>query len=336
MEEQNLTLPLAETRRLTRRSAGRIGWALALYMGLTSLVQILLAALFTAFWPAVTEQGWYVWALSYLPQLVIALPAAWAVLKKGQTAPAEKSSLGALRWLRLLVIGEAMMYAGNLVSTGLTALLEGLTGASAANAVEEIVTGSDLWATLLFAVILAPLTEELLFRRLIAERLRPYGDKTALLLSAALFALMHASLYQFVYAFLLGLVLGYAYLRTGRLRASLGIHMGLNFLGSVLPMLLMQGMERLGLSLEALEDMDTQALIDCAAENPAPILLFGAYALVLLALVATGVVLLAVYAREIRLESPTRIPEKKTALVLNWGVLVFALLSLLLTAASFL
>ena len=85
-----------------------------------------------------------------------------------------------------------------------------------------------------FLTIISPLVEEYVFRRCLIDRLRPYGEFTALILSALLFALFHANFSQFFYALLLGLVFGGVYLKTGKLRYSMTLHMIINFMGSVL------------------------------------------------------------------------------------------------------
>ena len=61
----------------------------------------------------------------------------------------------------------------------------------------------------LYASILAPVWEELLFRGYILRTLRPYGKRFAILSSAVLFGLFHGNLLQTPYALLMGLVLGY-------------------------------------------------------------------------------------------------------------------------------
>ena len=86
--------------------------------------------------------------------------------------------------------------------------------------------------------LLGPLCEELLFRGLVAGRLARYGQAPGAFVSALLFALYHANLEQFFYAFLLGLLLAYVYYRTGLLRVSVALHMVLNFFGAVVSLLL--------------------------------------------------------------------------------------------------
>ena len=49
-----------------------------------------------------------------------------------------------------------------------------------------------------------------------------------------MFGLFHLNLFQFFYAFGLGLMFGYVYMRTSQLRYSIVMHMIINFNGSVL------------------------------------------------------------------------------------------------------
>lgn len=84
-------------------------------------------------------------------------------------------------------------------SFGLT-MMEGL---------EAMSLGTDSFEMFLYASILAPITEEILFRGLIQRTLLPYGKKFAIFCSAFAFGLYHGNLLQSPYAFLVGLVLGY-------------------------------------------------------------------------------------------------------------------------------
>ena len=61
----------------------------------------------------------------------------------------------------------------------------------------------------LYISFLAPLAEELLFRGLILRTLEPAGKQFAIVVSAALFALLHGNIIQLPFAFLTGLVMGY-------------------------------------------------------------------------------------------------------------------------------
>ena len=78
----------------------------------------------------------------------------------------------------------------------------------------------------LSAVILTPVVEEILFRGLLQSLLRNYfrGAWPAVLLASVFFAAMHGSTHWFPALFVLGVVLGYNYERTGRLLAPILIH----------------------------------------------------------------------------------------------------------------
>lgn len=76
----------------------------------------------------------------------------------------------------------------------------------------------------LFALLPA-ICEELIFRGIIFNGLRKkMSDISAVLLSSLLFMLMHASLEQMIFPFLLGIVLAWVVLRTGSVAASMVIH----------------------------------------------------------------------------------------------------------------
>lgn len=72
--------------------------------------------------------------------------------------------------------------------------------------------------------VLPGLVEELVFRGWILGSLAPFGERRALLLSALIFGLIHGNLTQVPFAFVLGLLFGYIFLRTGRLWPGMMLH----------------------------------------------------------------------------------------------------------------
>ena len=69
-------------------------------------------------------------------------------------------------------------------------------------------TGSTL-SMFLYAALLGPIWEEVLFRGAILRSLQPYGKKFSILASAFLFGMFHGNVIQTPFAFGVGLVLGY-------------------------------------------------------------------------------------------------------------------------------
>lgn len=85
----------------------------------------------------------------------------------------------------------------------------GLFGLSILESLESASVIEDTVSMFLYAAILAPIWEEILFRGLILRTLQKFGKKFAILASAFLFGIFHANIIQSPYAFLVGLVLGY-------------------------------------------------------------------------------------------------------------------------------
>lgn len=80
------------------------------------------------------------------------------------------------------------------------------------------------WA-ILSTIIAAPILEEVLFRGLIFESCKErFGKGAALLLSALLFGAVHGIAVQVINAFVVGLILGYIYLKTRSLISVIILH----------------------------------------------------------------------------------------------------------------
>jgi len=82
-------------------------------------------------------------------------------------------------------------------------------GKSVMPILETVAGSTDTFSMFLYASILGPVWEELLFRGYILRTLRPFGKRFAILGSALLFGVFHGNLLQTPYAVLVGLLLGY-------------------------------------------------------------------------------------------------------------------------------
>jgi membrane protease YdiL (CAAX protease family) len=105
-----------------------------------------------------------------------------------------------------------MMVCGQLIFQVMATIQElilNLFGLSAVAALESATLQIDTFSLFLYAGILGPIAEEVLFRGLIMRSLEPYGKKFAILASAFLFGIFHCNIVQSPYAFAVGLVLGY-------------------------------------------------------------------------------------------------------------------------------
>jgi membrane protease YdiL (CAAX protease family) len=88
----------------------------------------------------------------------------------------------------------------------------------------------DWVLSLVLLTVVPAFLEEYLFRGVIMQGLRCFGDGVALLASAIFFALAHFNAMQATNAFLMGLVIGYFVLRTGSLWTGIILHFLVNLL----------------------------------------------------------------------------------------------------------
>lgn len=79
--------------------------------------------------------------------------------------------------------------------------------------------------------------EEMVFRGIVMQSLRRFGDMFALVASALIFGIFHLNLIQMPYAFILGLCIGYFVMRTGSLWVGIIIHFLNNGIATVFTMI---------------------------------------------------------------------------------------------------
>ena len=225
-----------------RHQFSPIGWVLLAYYGLINLFS-LVAMFWEAlrqvlkmdhrgpFWfqqldmDAIAGNAWgYITAIGVLFVILYAWKGSgyW----RDEVFAKEKSmSAGVFFSLLCMCIGSQMV--NSLWVSGLE-FLYNLSDKSLMPMLEAVSGASDTFSMFLYASVLAPLAEELLFRGFVLRTLRPYGKRFAILGSAFLFGLFHGNLLQTPYAFLMGLVLGYVAAEYS-IRWAMGLHLFNNF-----------------------------------------------------------------------------------------------------------
>lgn len=94
---------------------------------------------------------------------------------------------------------------------------------------------APLLITLISVSVFAPFFEEWLCRGMILRGLvRKVGPTGAIFISAAFFAIIHLNLWQAIPAFLLGLLFGFVYYRTGSLKLTILMHCVNNTMAALL------------------------------------------------------------------------------------------------------
>jgi membrane protease YdiL (CAAX protease family) len=219
--------------RSMRRGCGRIGWGLLAYMLCLLVLSTAGQLVLEVEVPWIMEQSWAAMALNDLATYLLAPLALWVIIRPLPVADPAPRGVTPKRMGKLALESIGLMEGANLITLLLVYLLSMLVGRDLGNLLDSATADLSIWEMLLFMVILAPLCEEYIFRRLLLRRLLPMGENFAVVMTALAFSLFHCNLYQAVYAFAVGVLFASIVVKTGRLRYTILLHMMLNFLGSV-------------------------------------------------------------------------------------------------------
>ncbi len=316
-----------------RHDFSLICFAFVVLLVVEVLAQLVMIALEPLIFGQAELPGWWLWVSSSVPLYAVAVPVYGLLLKLGLPAQApQRQKLSRKEFLTLLPICCCLMYGGNLVGTWLSLLL---SNGQAVNAVAELAMDQSP-LKILVMVILAPLMEELICRKLLLDRIGRYGEKLAVLVSGLVFGLLHQNLYQFFYAFALGSVFAYVYLRTGKLRYPVIFHGIINFMGSVLAPFVTSLVD-----METIEKLAAgeQLNVELLASVLSGYLVLILYALILMGLSILGLILLLIkFPTTLWKPATDQLPRKLglKAFFLNAGMIVYTLICLAMMVVSLL
>lgn len=142
----------------------------------------------------------------------------------GLTACGIKTKTHYLNIAFCVILGIGLVYFSSPIITIITYLIS-LTGINISTGIDlPLENGWDFMLSLLLIGVLPAVTEELIYRGMIFNGLKKWGKWPAILISALAFCLMHGSVEQFTYTFLLGIVLGYLMWETGALWLCMIVH----------------------------------------------------------------------------------------------------------------
>ena len=214
-----------------------------LYLIIFIVVQIIIMYVGAGIWAGIKGEGYQatlqaastggnailtalVSVFSSIITLVIFLKTKWTPLTRGYLL---SKPWGTLLWVALFSLGTIIP---------LSFLYEQL-GIEMDENTQQIITSmmKEPWGYVAVG-ILAPLAEEVVFRGAILRTLLGIMSKknhwVAIMISAAIFGIVHANLAQFINALLMGLLLGWMYYRTGSLVPGILLHWVNNTMAYVL------------------------------------------------------------------------------------------------------
>lgn len=138
-----------------------------------------------------------------------------------------------------VVIGFAMVFVSNLIlalfnpltmMVGMDFYMEQL------NLISQLISGTALPLAIVSVGIIGPIVEEVIFRGLIFYYFQKrYSVKTAIIIQAILFGVIHLNLAQASYAMIIGIFLGFAYVYTQSIWVPIIIHVVNNIVAIFVP-----------------------------------------------------------------------------------------------------
>ncbi|MBQ8431503.1 MAG: CPBP family intramembrane metalloprotease [Clostridia bacterium] len=317
--------PQADLRAARRRLAVP-AFAIAFVFLCSLLVQVGAVAVIRRYFPALLEIDWFPWILSMVPMYGVAMPLSLLLFRlappEEPASPRGKLSFPA--FLGLWAICISLTFAGNILGQIVNSIIGSITGEMPSNDLESLTLASPLWINLLFAGILAPVMEEIFYRKLVIDRLRPFGDLPAILLSGLLFGLIHGNFHQFFYAAAIGLLFGYIYLYTGSIKTTLALHMCINLMGGVYSVEMLKKFD-----LVLFETAPMTAILD-GFGGFSMMMSYLAFAAIAIIATPVAIVLLRRYLRLQKSRAPLSPAQWAKVLLLNPGVWILALVILYL------
>lgn len=193
---------------------------LSSHQGVTGLGDEILKIL-TAPWFSVAGSGLLAYAL--------VLPIVKQIMKLVPEERAVKKKMRIKKFFMFFVLAMGSGYILNLIGSAINLIIAIATGRNFNNMtpLNAIFEEMNL-ATAIYVGVLGPLIEEYIFRGLLLNRLRPFGEKTAILFSGIMFGMMHGNLAQMLYATAIGIIFGYVAVKTGRLLYNSILHVMVN------------------------------------------------------------------------------------------------------------
>lgn len=293
-----------------KKAVSRTSLGLFLFSAVSSIViaailVLLMITLGKDGYTALAKNPYFYIPLSTLAMYVVGFPLLWLCIRSlpTRTTPNEKT----LSVAELLAIIPVMQFATNIgssVGMGFDGILQEIFHTTSENPNEFLTEGVPVWLMIVITVIICPILEEFVFRKLILDRLSVYGNIFAIVVSAGMFGLFHGNFIQMFYSFLVGIIMGYVTVKGGSWLFGAGLHIFMNFVNGAIPTLLSDHNVRFENALIAWIDGNSDVFV----ENFQSFMLVGSFAVILNILSITGAVIL-VYTATKRLIHVNDAPE---------------------------
>ena len=306
-----------------------MGWKMALYAligtGMQFAYMFLVPVMFGA---DVVNRPWYSWMLIAIPLYAIAFPILLLLIKNTPKSTIEKHSMKFGKFICCIFMSAAICGVGGMIGTLINLLVVTPFGVASdnSNVLANLMLDSQPFFRILTVGILAPVVEELIFRKLLIDRVVKYGEFVAILTSGLMFGLFHGNFSQAIFAMGLGMFFSFIYIRTGKVGYPILLHMIINLSTSVITVFLTQRLD-----LEAITKMSamdpTSAEAQALVFQVLPSLLsYAGWLIFLFICVIVGIIMWCCFAKRMFIKpQECQMPQKGRckAAYLNAGMILY-------------
>ena len=270
-----------------------IGIAFAIFSIIVTAVQLILSVginlLPIEFTPNLTAT--FTFALIVISVDIIGFPLILGLTKRFPKREIPKEKFGFFRFIPYIFMTAGLMLVGMVVGTIVNNLITRPFGGSNNSAIAQLLIGSSILPRVLVVGILAPIFEELIFRKVLIDRLSKYGSFIAIVVSGLFFGLFHGNFSQFFFATMIGCLFAFLYLKTGKIHLTITLHMIVNLTTSVITTTLLQKVYETNPTMNTSPDF-----ISSHPEAAVPLVLFVLTLTVLALIGAVGIIVFIVFA----------------------------------------
>lgn len=285
------------------------------------------------------NNSWLTFILGLAPIWAVGFPVCLAVISRLKSKKPEENKIEVKSMFKFYFVVAFVMMASNILGLIITAIIEKAAGITIENLTIDLISKQKILPSIIFAVILGPIFEELAFRKVIIDKLGQYSKKYTILLSGIMFGLFHTNLHQFFYATAIGIVFAYVYTISGKIRYSIILHSTVNFISGILPMAIIKHLD-----LEAIQKVAEADPADQAAQQAAlamysePAFLgFLGYLAMMGLILLIGFILFFDFIKNLKVddtESPLKGKGAGRTAFFNWGIILFIIISVAVTVVE--
>ena len=242
----------SNTTDTLNRGLDNIGIVYAIFSIVVTCVQLFVSFGLGIMFPEYVQSNSIIFSLMLVVISVdlIGFPLIFGLTKRIPARDIPKTKTGFLGFLPYIFMTFAILVPGTIVGTIVHRAITLPFGGDGSSVIAKLLMNSNLIPRIIVIGILAPIFEELIFRKLLIDRLSRYGSFIAIIVSGLFFGLFHGNFSQFFFATGIGLLFAFLYAKTGKIHLTIILHMIVNLFSSVITTTAIQNLLKVNPNME--------------------------------------------------------------------------------------